>query len=297
MEYVPFDQRLGLASKVIITNDFPESARVGLLYVINDLIDKDYINSGTAIGGKYGSINQEIARLSRNLDKLDDGDIHPMFFEMPWSMAFEFIERVYFKMLKEVNEYDINGNVVAEITSLSEVREYYSGEISNLIFEESLGFEYKNGLFNRRGYAKTSQSINNVTTNVLSDPQLDKTRRHYLKALQFYGNAKAPDFENAIKEAICAVEACLITLFSPDVSKSFENVRKLIGSEAGRSPAPIIEALIKLYGYRNSGDGVAHATNKGLKVSEKEAELVISLSADYITYIYSLLKVEEIVPF
>jgi hypothetical protein len=297
MEYVPFDQRLGMVSKVIITNDFPESARVGLLFVIDDLINKDYIDSGVIIGGKYKKINQEVARLSRSLGDIGDGEIHPNFFKMPWGLAFEFIERVYFRMLKEVNEYDSNGNVIAEITSLSEVREYYSKEISNLIFEESLGFEYKDGLFSRRGYARTSQAINNVTTNVLSDPQLDKTRRHYIKALHFYGNAKTPDFENAIKEAICAVEACLITLFSPDISKSFDNVRKLVGNEAGKSPAPLIDALIKLYGYRNSGDGVAHATSKGLKVSEKEAELVISLSADYITYLYSLLKKEEIAPF
>jgi hypothetical protein len=297
MEYVPFDQRLGISSKAIITNDFPKSARIGLLFIIDDLIYRNYISSGLIVGNKYQPINQEIARLCRTIEEVNDKNIHPQFFQMPWSKVFEFIERIYFKILHGINDYDINGNIIEELTNITEVREYYSNEISNLLFEEHLGFEYKNGIFNRRGYSKTTQSVNKVTTNVLSDPILNKTRIHYLKALQFYGNVKTPDFENAIKEAICAVEACLITLFSPEISKSFENIRKLIGNEKEQSPAPIIESIIKLYGYRNSGDGVAHATNKGLKVTEKEAELVISLSADYITYLYSLLKTEENVPF
>lgn len=297
MDYVPFDQRLGLTNSTIITNDFPKSARIGLLYILDDLIEKNYIRSGSSIGTKYKPINQEIARLCRAIGEDNAKSIHPQFFLMSWSRVFEFIERIYFKLLHGVDDYDINGNIVAEIASIAEVKEYFSREISTLLFEEHLGFEFSNGVFNRRGYSKTAQSINSVNTNVLSDPILSKTRIHYLKALQFYGNAKTPDFENAIKEAICAVEASLITLCSPDISKSFENVRKLIGNEKEKAPAPIIESLIKLYGYRNSGEGVAHATSKGLKVTEKEAELVIALSADYITYLYSLLKTEETVPF
>lgn len=45
--------------------------------------------------------------------------------------------------------------------------------------------------------------------------------------------------------------------------------------------------------------GVAHATDKGLKVSAKEAELIMALTASYITYFYSLLNnnAEEDIPF
>lgn len=297
MEYVPFDQRLGFNTRAIITNDFPHSARIGLLYVINDLIDRDYVPSGPSTNENYRSINQEIARISRSLEVTGDNEIHPQFFSMSWNLVFEFIERLYIRLLKPIFEYDINGNINGEVISLDSVREFFSEEVSNLLFEEQIGFEFKNGLFSRRGYSKTAQSIANVTTNVLSDPRLEKTRIHYLKALQFFGNVKTPDFENAIKEAICAVESCLIILYSPDIAKSFDNIRKLIGNDASKAPAPIIESIIKLYGYRNNGDGVAHATSKGLKVSQKEAELVISLSADYITYFYSLLRKEEIVPF
>lgn len=293
MEYVPFDQRLGFTKKAIIANDFPQSARIGLLYIIEDLCKKNYIQNSFSDREKYKAINLEIGRICRLVNPVEDDSIHPEFLKMPWNKVFELIERIYFKLLKCVNEYDMNGNIICEIESITDVRNYYSEEIRTLIFEEHLGFEYKDGIFYRRGYLKTSQSISLVTTTVLSDPILSKSRVHYLKALQFFNSVKTPDYENAIKEAICAVEACLITLFSTNISRAFENIRRIIGSEYNKSPAPIIEALIKIYGYRNSGDGVAHATSQGLKVTEKEAELIIAVTADYITYFYSLLKKEE----
>jgi hypothetical protein len=42
MDFIPFEQRLGLSSPVIITNAFPESARIGLYYVIDDLLEKKF---------------------------------------------------------------------------------------------------------------------------------------------------------------------------------------------------------------------------------------------------------------
>ena len=152
--------------------------------------------------------------------------------------------------------------------------------------EEGLAYEFDKGIFHRKGFPKTVQSIESATK-VLSDPKLNKSRFHYLKALNFFNDIKNPDYENTIKEAICAVEACLISLYSPDISKNFENcIRTIIGNDTGKVPAPLVESLIKLYGYRNNGIGVSHATNKGLKVSIKEAEFVISACADYITYFY-----------
>ena len=47
--------------------------------------------------------------------------------------------------------------------------------------------------------------------------------------------------------------------------------------------------IIKLHAYRGSGQGVAHAALAGTKVSELEAELVLSLVASYITYLTDLL--------
>ena len=298
MSYIPFDKRLGLNQKKLITADFPETARVGLYYIILDLLDNNYIQKEYNDRYRFRYINLELSRMCRSKEIVDNDDIHQIFYSTNWMSIFNFIERIYIKLLKDVNRYDINGEIEEQIKSLSEVQEYYTNEINTLLNEEGLAYEFEKGIFHRKGFPKTVQSIESATK-VLSDPILNKSRFHYLKALNFFNDIKNPDYENSIKEAICAVEACLISLYSPEISKNFENcLRTIIGNDNEKVPAPLVESLIKLYGYRNNGTGVSHATNKGLKVSIKEAEFVISASADYITYFYSLLrKNEEKIPF
>lgn len=289
MDYIPFDKRFGILPSILVTDSFPDSARIGLSFILEDLVDKNFIEKEYNEKTKYKFINYEIARICRDMNPVTDSRIHPKLYQMEWYKVYEFIERMYHK-LKEVYKYDINGNIEYEEYNLTFVQEYYSKEIKNLLSEENIGYDFHQGLFNRKGYLKTSKAINSAMA-VLSDPKLNKSRLHYMKAIQYFNKIKEPDYENTIKESICALEASLITLFSPEISKNFDlAIRKLSGNDISKIPAPIIESIIKLYGYRNSGSGVAHATDKGLKVTAKEAELIISLTADYITYFYSVLN-------
>ena len=298
MDFIPFEQRFGLSSPVIITNDFPKSARIGLNYIIDDLLEKNFLHKEYDYHNRYQHINCEIGRLCRNINIVSDAQIHPLLYQMEWVKVYELIERLYLK-LESVNKYDINGNFEYEITSIGEVQDYFIKEIKNLIIEEKLGYDFNQGIFMRRGYIQTTKSINKVMS-VLTDPKLTKTRAHYMKAIEYFYNMRNSDYENTIKESVCALEASLIALFSPGIAKNFDvAIRKLQGMDTMQAPAPIIESIIKIYGYRNSGSGVAHATDKGLKVSAKEAELIMALTASYITYFYSLLNnnAEEDIPF
>ena len=298
MDFIPFEQRFGLSSPVIITNDFPKSARIGLNYIIDDLLEKNFLHKEYDYNFRYQYINHEIGRLCRDINIVSDALIHPLLYQMEWVKVYELIERLYFK-LESVNKYDINGNFEYEITSIGEVQDYFIKEIKNLIIEEKLGYDFNQGIFMRKGYIQTTKSVNKVMS-VLTDPKLTKTRTHYMKAIEYFYNMKNLDYENTIKESVCALEASLIALYSPKIAKNFDAaIRNLEGDDIKQAPAPIIESIIKIYGYRNSGSGVAHATDKGLKVSAKEAELVIALTASYITYFYSLFNnnEEEEIPF
>ena len=296
MPHESFQVRNGLQNKLLITNDFPYSARVGLVYIIDDLLDNGYLQRENNNTIKYSIINREISRLSRDLTEYNHSEINPLIMNMDWKLNFELMERIYLKILKEICEYDMNGNVIDVVKNISEVRNYYSEEVNTLLNEESIGFEFVDGLFMRKGYLKTIKSIAKSNT-VLSDPDLAIAKNHYNKAIQYFSDIKNPDFENCIKESICALEFCLERLYSKEITKNFENGIRKLGQEK-KVPAPIIESIIKMYGYRNNANGVAHGTGSGLIVSEKEAELVISLIADYITYFYSLLKTEEeLIPF
>lgn len=69
---------------------------------------------------------------------------------------------------------------------------------------------------------------------VLGDPRLDEARKHYAKAVKYFRHASSPDPENAVKEAVCAVEAAAKSLFPDTKPKTLGDVVKAItGSEEG----------------------------------------------------------------
>jgi hypothetical protein len=132
----------------------------------------------------------------------------------------------------------------------------------------------------------------------LGDPILADCRVHYNKALRFFHTFPTPESANTIKEAVCALEAAASSLTGrsskEDLSKA---ITRLQGNAPGQIPAPIAQGMIKLYGYRGGAKGVAHAARDGNRASELEAELVLSLAASYITYLYDLLKESNDIPF
>ncbi len=119
-------------------------------------------------------------------------------------------------------------------------------------------------------------------------------RTHFNKARKFFNERPEPDVENCVKEAVCALEATLEIVTKKNVGGNFAKAIKQIPE----IPSPIAEGMIKLYAYRGDGQGIAHAASKGSKVSEIEAELVLSLAASYITYLYDLFpEPEDEIPF
>lgn len=283
-----FQIRNGITDKPLITNDFPETARIGLIFLIKNLVELRYIKTGYG-NSIYQYINTEIQRIARDLTSYPDDEITPIIKTMDWDRIFQLMERIFSNLLIEKESYGSEDDYVP----IEAVKQYYTQEVNNLLSEENINFDFANGVFLRKGYIKTQQSVGN-TMAVLSDPILIDSRKHYLKALRYFRNIETTDYENVIKEAVCSLESALQGLGVKGIEKKFENsIRTLIGNDKNSVPAPIIESVIKVFGYRNNGNGVAHGNCIGLKVSEKEAELLLSLCGDYITYFYSLLKKSE----
>jgi hypothetical protein len=218
-------------------------------------------------------------QLSLRLDGLD------------WIQTYIFCERIYDKLLQATQRsYD-------EYDTLDDVRTYFAKEINLLLDEEGLAYTFVDGRFIRRGSAQTQIAFARVGT-VLSDTRLNKVKLHFNKAREFFNKRPEPDVENCVKEALCSLEACVEILTRKQASKDFERaIRQLQGNEQEKIPAPIGESMIKLHGYRGSGQGVAHAALEGARVSPDEAELILSLVASYITYLYNLYIQEDEFPF
>jgi hypothetical protein len=132
----------------------------------------------------------------------------------------------------------------------------------------------------------------------LAQPRFGKVKYHYNKARSFFNQRPDSDTENCIKEGLCALEACLESLTGESTSKNFSKVVKhRMGNGPGQIPSPIAEGMIKLHAYRGSGQGIAHAASKGNRVTASEAELVLNLTAAYITYLADLYPEKEEIPF
>ncbi|WP_161939182.1 AbiJ-NTD4 domain-containing protein [Leptospira interrogans] len=292
-----FINRFSINQKALIYDQFPLPARNGLVHIITELLQrKDKENSKT----EWEKISQCLHKANKQILYLPDSNsyrqqFNALLINCEWYVVYEFCE-IYFS--NNIEEYCVyyGGAETIKYTK-EENQRYFTDEINALLASEYVGFEFKDGQFARRGYSKTQTTINK-SNQVLAAPKLKIARKHYNKALKYFQSKEIQDAENSIKEAICALEATLNSLFSPNVASNFsKEVLKLVGGDENQAPRPLIDAMIKIYGYRNSASGVAHAPAEGLKVTFKEAELVLNLIGDYITYFYDLLYTDDEIPF
>jgi hypothetical protein len=285
-------QRLGIPQDAPIYNDFPIKSRIALAYIFNDLSKRVYIQEDQII--------QELNRIGRFTSADFEGYEKKNFVnqvlvrlqKIRWYDVMNFCERVYEKFLHEIGwENDFS------YVSLEEIRNYYSKEINQILIEDNLAFSFENGYFQRRGRAQTQKSIERVAT-VLSNPTLEQVKNHFNKALRFFSARPNPDNENCVKETLCALEASVEILSGKKASLDFDKaINQITGNDLRQIPPPIADSMKKIHSYRGSGQGVAHAALQGNRVLPVDAELVLSVVAAYITYLFDLFPLEDEIPF
>jgi hypothetical protein len=117
------------------------------------------------------------------------------------------------------------------------------------------------------------EQIHTTFGEVIMDSSLAAPRTHYAKAQRFL-NAADPDYENAAKEAVSALESLVKTLTGEsDYTRAIKKA-----TDAGLIPRPIDEIAVKLYAYRGNEPGVAHGSADAPGVTADEARLVYNLA-------------------
>lgn len=211
-----------------------------------------------------------------------------------WDQCFDFCERLYSRLAASVTDWDGNFEFVAK--SREESQSYIAHELRLLFYEESLAYEFSNGSVQRRGRNHTEQQAARAHT-VMTDPKLSSARRHYLKAQRFFRDTDAPDYENSIKEAVCAVEAAAKALFPAANAKTLgEFATWLRRSSEVNVPGSIVKTFEGTYGFRSSGDGIGHGGATGGAPTEMLAEFVLGVSASQVILLVDLAD-ENDVPF
>ncbi len=246
------------------------------------MVEKDYTSG-------WREVIAELQRIGRFMP---DNGAHPdvaqvLLLQLEWDKVFDFCERLYSQLTRDV--YRENGETGEwELrTAKSKVQEYVANELQRLFLEEKLAFEFSNGLVLRRGRRNTTNQISRAGM-VLGEPRLLKALNHFNKALKYFRDVSNPDFENVVKEAVCAVEATARALFPSEGSTLGDVVKSITGSGKGQLPKPIAKTFEGLYGFRSAGEGVGHGGSVGGPVTKELAEYALALAASQIVFLVGL---------
>jgi hypothetical protein len=276
-----------------VDGDFPVSARVGLLHLVSEGIRKDYVEGWSATALEL----QRIARVSPQMYSRPDSsaareNAEYILNTLPWDRVYDFCERLHNYLAKETGYHtEMDSYVVT--TSRSEVQLFFSNELQRLFQEENLAFEIRDGAVQRRGRRHTVDRVSKAEA-VLADARLATARKHFAKALHYFRDRVKPDPENAVKEAVCAVEAAAKELFPNAKATTLDQAIKwLAGSEPGKLPKAIGQTFTGMYGFRGSGDGVAHGGSTGGAATTSIAEYALALAASQIILLADLANAEE----
>ncbi len=296
----PFSRRI--IGSQWVQDDFPSTARTALNHLLHDLIDREYIKG-------WIDIDKEVRRIAReqpliyNREKVVSINEARVSAEnilqiLSWEKVFDVCERLYSHLASDIRFWDGYANDWEIKTPREEVQCYIAKELQRIFLEENLSYLFTEGEVRRRGRSHTKNAIAKAEP-TLGDPRLDSARKHYAKALAYFEHPTKPDFENTVKEAVCAVEAAARNLFPQTKAKTLgEVINNIKGTQEGQLPKPLADTISGLYAYRNAGDGVSHGGADGGKATKHIAEYTLSIAASQIILLHEVAsEAEGDVPF
>ncbi|ERI34306.1 hypothetical protein N879_01960 [Alcaligenes sp. EGD-AK7] len=287
---IPFSAR-AKGSHRQIDSDFPDTGKAGLLHLLADLIEQGYVADWIVIARELHRIGrlELVSYDTSSVSSLEQAKANATYAleTLQWQKVYDFCERLYSKLPNQIGWEDNYGNYTEEI-SRSDSQAYIAAELQRLFLEESLAYEFTDGAVRRRGRKHTVELASKSQV-VLGAAELISARQHYEKALQFFRHPTKPDFENAVKEAVCAVEATGKVLFPMAKASTLGDLIKWFGSTSLVSvPKALTQTLNGIYAFRNGAEGVAHGAATGGKASVEVTEYVLAVCASQIIYLVDL---------
>lgn len=287
----PFSRR-SADPKAGIDNEFPESARIGLLHLLHELVAEEFVIGWPAVAqelrridrrepGEYDSRNNNDVQAARD-------DVRMILNEIVWGKAFDFCEFLYSKLAAETRVWREGEDALITDKTLDVVRVEIAKRIQQLFLEENFIYDFVDGEVVRRGSPHTLSRIDRASV-ALGDARLEEARAHFRKALAFFRDRVDVDYENAVKEAVCAVEAAAKRLFPGARGATLGDViKKLTGEKQHQIPHALAGVFTSLYAYRNGAAGVSHGASSGGAVSATTADFTIAVAASQIIFLVEM---------
>ena len=266
-----FSKRYGLrpSSEGLISETVPESARIGLSYLVEDF--SQYIDPVTLYINLCKAMRITRLERDRTLGNCNNNEIldpiEHMITSYEWWRFYDICEVVYREL--DVSRYSYKTPVFEEA-------------LNKLFIDEELGFESKKGKIEKRGSGFVDANVKEARV-LLKGGEFQGADQHFEKAIRALNIRPLPDVENCIKDAVSAIESVGRVIVGDDKALLDDIIKNAV--TIGAIPKPLDHTFLKVYAYRGNEPGVAHGSVDLSKVTEAEAELILAMSAAMIIYL------------
>ncbi|MEM9351474.1 MAG: hypothetical protein AAGA92_00525 [Planctomycetota bacterium] len=190
------------------------------------------------------------------------------FFALPWYHVYDLVE---FIVTRQTLFGEISGG-----KSETRLQILLSGT-NRVLEEERAGYRLTQGVFAAITSNTETGEIQEAVQNA-SAHGVQGASTHLDTAIRHFSKRPDPDYRNAIKEAISAVESAAKVL-SGEAAGGLESALSAL-SEKTELHSALRSAFCKLYGYTSDEDGIRHAILEEKDVGFDEAKyMIVSCSA------------------
>lgn len=202
------------------------------------------------------------------------------------------------KIIKEIEETINDDDYDSVLTVIEAIAQFWDQNYQYIIAQR-LGttiFEQFNNVFEQEyiGYRFVKDKITTITDeneiesiNEAICNEYKAVNEHLEKSLEKLSDRDKPDYENSIKESICAVEAiCEIITDSKGGQATLGNMLKKLEESGVNIHGALKEAFNKLYGYTSDSKGIRHAGDiGGPNATFEEAKFMLVSCSAFINYL------------
>lgn len=185
------------------------------------------------------------------------------FFQCEWYEVYDFIEAL-------ISSFDGGSeHIVQSMTSF----------MNSVMERDNSGYRIVDGKVTDLTDETTTQNIEVAAKQI----RFSGASAHIKTSIGFLFHRTEPDYRNAIKEAISAVESACVDFTGDTKSTLGKAVNKL--QDDGYLHPAMKEALSKLYGYTSDESGIRHAIIDHSNATKEDAVFMLSVCSAYINYL------------
>lgn len=155
----------------------------------------------------------------------------------------------------------------------------FEEEFNKLLREEHVGYQMQEGKLLKTGSKEFDEAVSESRVE-LGGPRFAVASGQFEKALTFR-NSMPPDYPNAVKEAVNAVEGMLQVV----VNMPGTALPTLLSNLQPPLPSSLKKLYDGLYAYGSASEGARHASVGGHLSTAEEAEFIIHTAAAAIRYV------------